>query len=178
MSTGASELLRSLGAGLRPAGIDAAGKTSGPARAGSGAMFADLLASARAGEISSGAPVTIAKGAGVELSEDQLRRLSIAVDRAEASGATRALVMIDGMALRVDVGVRQVTGRAELAPGAALSGIDGIVQAPDAEAGLPVAAGSGPGVPAVAGQSVPGSSSGLLGLNPSLIRALSARAGG
>ena len=36
------------------------------------------------------------------------------------AGASRVVVLIDGMALRLDVGVRQVTGLAELGPGNAL----------------------------------------------------------
>jgi len=106
----------------------------GAARTATGAAgaFADLLAKAQAGEVSSHVPVTVANGAGVSLSDEQLRRLSIAADRAEASGVSRALVLIDGMALRLDVGVRQVTGRVELGPGAALAGVDGVVRAPEA----------------------------------------------
>ena len=167
MSVNAGELLRALGGGIRPVGLGD-GATPGTTRAGApGSLaFADLLAKARAGAVSSNLPVTVAKGAGVNLSDDQLRRLAVAADRAEAAGLTRALVLIDGKALRLDVGVRQITGTVELAPGAALSGIDGVVQAPGAEDSSPAMVPISPANP-----------SRVRGLNASLVRALAQGSG-
>lgn len=158
MTTDAATLLRAL-SGASPGSPAGAAARSGAAPGV--VSFAGLLEKARAGELSSGAPVTVARGAAVDLSEDQLRRLSIAADRAEAAGATRALVLIDGMALKLDVGVREVTGAVELGAGGALAGIDGVVRAPEAGGGsaAPV------GVPAA----------GPAGLNASLLRALAGR---
>jgi len=126
-------LLRALGGGIRPLGLSAAGSSAAraPATGAGGLDFARLLSQAQAGEVASMSPVSIERGAGVSLSDDQLRRLSIAADRAEASGVSRALVLIDGMALRLDVGARSVVGKVELSAGAALSGIDGVVRAPE-----------------------------------------------
>ena len=165
MSTDALSLLRALGGGVRPPGIASVGALPGTARAGAtpGVPFADLLTKAQAGEITSSLPVTVASGAGVSLSDDQLRRLSVAADRAEASGATRPLVLIDGMALHLDVATRQVTGKVDLGPESALSGIDGVVRAPEAEA-------SGTGAAAVASVGVP--AVGVSGMNATLMRAL------
>jgi hypothetical protein len=102
-----------------------------------GSDFASLLRQAREGEVSSGRPVTLARGAGVNLSADQLQRLAAAADRAEAEGATRALVMIDGQALRLDVTTREVTGAADLSRPGVMSGIDAVVTLPSIEQPVP-----------------------------------------
>ncbi|MCC6660871.1 MAG: hypothetical protein IT437_08295 [Phycisphaerales bacterium] len=102
-----------------------------PARASVGAEFASLLERARKGDLSSGLPVSIARGSPIELTPEQLARVAAATDRAEARGGTRALVLVDGMALRVDVAARQVLERVDLASGLALTGIDAFVTAPD-----------------------------------------------
>lgn len=73
------------------------------------ASFASLLAQAREGGVQSGMPVTIARDAGVQLSSEQLSRLASAADIAEAHGATRAVVAIDGKMLTLDVASRQIT---------------------------------------------------------------------
>ncbi len=134
MSTDATSLLRALSAGAAARGIGAAGTPvrSAGAAASAGQSFADLLSKAQSGVAVSGIPVTLGKDSGVSLTDEQLQRLSIAADRAEAAGVSRALVMIDGMALRLDVAVRQVTGPVELGPGLAAAGIDGVVHAPEA----------------------------------------------
>jgi hypothetical protein len=99
-----------------------------------GADFATLLTQARAGEVASGLPVKNA-ARGLELSEDQLRRLALAADRAEAQGATRALVLIDGLTLKLDITMREITGSADLKSGNILTGIDAVInmQSPGAE---------------------------------------------
>lgn len=119
-----SQLLASLG--VRGAGALAA-RPDAARIADSG--FAELLAKAREGEISSGLPVTLAPGAEVELTESQLARVAKAADRAEAQGATRALLLIDGVALTLDVGVRQVTGSVDMNTGM-VTGIDAVLSAP------------------------------------------------
>jgi hypothetical protein len=129
VSPGPVELLR-----LLASTGHAGGRGPSPAAEPGGANgFAALLARAERGEVSSGLPVTIARGAGVELTLDQLSRLAAAADRAEARGATRALVLIDGLALRLDVGVRQVTGVADLGSGDVLTGIDAVIRVPSPE---------------------------------------------
>ena len=95
-----------------------------------GADFGTLLQKAREGGLASGREVTIAKGCGVSLTDEQLKQLSVAADRAEAQGATRALVMIDGKAIKLDVSMREVTGAVDLAGGGVLTGVDSVITMP------------------------------------------------
>lgn len=97
-----------------------------------GASFAELLGKARDGQVQSGLGVELAPGSGIDLSAEQLERLAQIADKAEASGASRVLVNIDDTWVRLDVGVRQVTGAAELSPGEVVGGIDAVVTAPPA----------------------------------------------
>lgn len=140
MSADGSDLLRRLGSGVLPPGVDRGangpGGVSG-ASAGGGvartgqldeAGFAQLLQRARAGELSSGRPVTIDRGVGATLDAEQLGRLGRAVDRAEAQGLNFALVLLDGQGYVVDVATRRVTGTLAQQEGVA-SGVDGVVQA-------------------------------------------------
>jgi hypothetical protein len=124
MSGPGSELLKVLGSLQTPA-RDRAG---GPAAGGAGsADFAAMLGKAKAGEISSGRAVTIGRGVDVRLSSEQLDRIAAAADRAESQGATSALVLIDGQALKLDVTMREVTGKADIAGGGVLTGVDAVV---------------------------------------------------
>jgi hypothetical protein len=77
-------------------------------------------------------PVTAAEGVDIKLSDEQWGRLSKAADAAQAQGATRALVLLDGEAFTLDVTTRQVLGKANLASGRATTGIDAVIQAPAA----------------------------------------------
>lgn len=109
-----------------------------------GGSFGDLLRAAEEGQISSGAPVTIAKSAGVSLSSAQLGKLATAADRAQAAGADRALVLMDGMAMQLDVATRTITGLAKVAPGTklpqVLTGVDTVITVPSDEDAAPLAA--------------------------------------
>lgn len=125
----ASGLLRLVGGG-------ASADTSSLAPAPTGDVdFASLLEKARTGEIHSGRQVTIGSRANVELTQDQLLRLSAAADLAEAQGATRALVLLDGQALRIDVSMREVTEAVNLAKPGVLTNIDAVVTVPGQEGG-------------------------------------------
>ena len=73
-------------------------------------QFDELLAEARAGQLASGRPVS----AGFELSPQQLDRLAGAADLAEASGANRAMLFLDGRALVLDVPTRTISGELSL----------------------------------------------------------------
>lgn len=123
MTIPASLLLRSLGS-LRPSNVPDRSSASGPT---DGPGFEQLLRDAQGGSISSGIPVRVSPQAGVSLSPSQLARLSGAADRAEAAGAGRALVMMDGMALTMDVGTRTITGTADASSTKVLSGVDTVV---------------------------------------------------
>lgn len=119
--TNAIELLRTLGLGSRPV----SGGATAPV---AGMSFSDLLSKATEGEFSTGLEVTLASGANVELSGEQLQRLAKVADSAEAQGASRVLVLMDGQALTMDVGVRQITGTADM--NSVVTGIDAVVAAP------------------------------------------------
>lgn len=129
MSPIASGLLRLLGGGA------AAPPSANPVNPGqiAGANFATLLQQARTGGFASGRQITVGPGSGVNLSADQLQRIADAADKAEAQGATRALVLVDGMALRVDLTSRQVTGAADLNTPGVLSNIDAVVSVPSVD---------------------------------------------
>lgn len=99
---------------------------SGPCAA-SPIDFGAMLLSARAGEVSTGLPVTIARDSGVELTDDQLERLAHAADRAQSAGSTRALVLLDGRAIEIDVAVRQVVREHGPGEGVIVRGIDAVV---------------------------------------------------
>ncbi len=131
MSVGPLALLRLLSGGI---GAAIRAGSGAPAGAPAETDFAALLEKAGKGEVESGLSVTVDEGAGVKLTDDQLARLAVAADRAEAQGATRALVLIDGMALRLDVGMRQVTGAADLKGNTPLTGIDAVISVPGTEA--------------------------------------------
>jgi hypothetical protein len=129
-----------------------------------GASFASLLRQAEQGTLSSGREVTVGKGVEVKLDREQLARLSAAADRAEASGAVHALVMMDGMALKIDVQARTIVGQADAASGQVLTGIDSVVTIPASGEGA--SSGAPPILP------YPGAGAGM---NPSLAKALASR---
>lgn len=157
MDVGLSQLLSSLGLGRAPAlsgrpGSDSSGEID----------FAKLLEEASAGKVRSERPVTAVGGVltGAELTADQLARLSTAADQAEAKGVTTAMVLIDGRALKLDVGARRITGElnADRGSGGALAGIDGVVAVPSAGGGAaglaqvaPVAVGATGAAPSALG---------------------------
>jgi hypothetical protein len=92
-----------------------------------------MLQDATTGGISSGLPIRVARTAGVDLSPSQLTRLAAAADRAEAAGASKALVLIDGQVLEMDVGLRTITAHADLNATKVLMGVDAVITvAPDA----------------------------------------------
>lgn len=106
----AASLLGALGSMFRPSAQAAATATP----TGQSGDFTDALARAEAGTLASNAPIQIAKGLDLKLSQSQLSRLSGVADRAEAMGAARAIVLIDGRALTLDVGTRTITGTADM----------------------------------------------------------------
>ncbi len=123
------------------------------------ASFGDLLARARGGGgIQTHRPVTFGREVTSDLSAEQLARVAAATDQAEASGAVKALVLIDGQALTIDVLNRQIVGTMSASAPGVLTGIDTMVIAPGATGES--ASGVGPPTPSMAE------------LNPSLVRAL------
>jgi len=118
---GAGALLKLLGSGIRA--------IAGPSKpaATDTTSFEELLKRARENDTPSGSPVRVAGGSGVTLNENQLARVAAAADKAEAAGAARALVLIDGQALMLDVGVRTITGRASLEGTNVHAGFDAVI---------------------------------------------------
>ena len=130
MTPAAGALLRLLGSGVSAL---AGGGRGRPAPV-EGASFGELLGRVSDGSLRAGEPVRVDPGSGVELTPDQLRRVGEAASRLEASGASRGLVLIDGMALEYDVLTRTITGEADLGPNEPVANIDAVVRAPGADA--------------------------------------------
>jgi len=137
------DLLRQLGAGVRP---DGAGAPSAGARPGiEGASFDDLLALARAGQVEPGAPLTFARDVPATLGDDALAALSLATDAAEAKGASRLAAQIDGRIVTIDVARREIVAVDAAQSNAVIAGVDAFVALdPTAQGGK---SGSGAGAP-------------------------------
>lgn len=116
------DLLSLVGLGSRLLG---AGKG---ARADASGDFGKALESAKDGELGTGRVVVSGPELGVDLSSDQLERLSHAADLAEAQGVKTAAVLIDGMVIRLDVESRMAL---ESAPSesALMGDVDAVVSA-------------------------------------------------
>lgn len=127
---GTNDLLRTLSSTILPPGVERRSGQSKPLPV-QAQSFAELLAGKSAGSVLGGRGVTVRPEASVNLSPDQMARLGDAIDRAESAGAQHALVMIDGMALKVDVGVRQVVAQVDLQKSPPLTGIDTVLHAGD-----------------------------------------------
>lgn len=129
MSPTSTDLLRLLDPGLGAARALAQALPRSDIVAGLGTAFADLLAKAQRGEVSSGLPVNVDAGVGVTLDAGQLQRLAKAADSAEAAGMHTAAVLIDGLSLVLNVHTRTITRQIDLAS-SLVTGIDGIVPVP------------------------------------------------
>jgi hypothetical protein len=95
------------------------------------ADFASLLSDVHAGKMTSARPLSVATGAGVELSSDQMQRLAVAADAAEAAGANRLLAMIDGQGVTIDIDTRTITGGVEALKGRVVTDVDAFIVVPD-----------------------------------------------
>ncbi len=124
MTIDPTQLLRQLGQTGRAGAIQGAG--AGQGQKAHASEFADLLGRARDGTLASNKPVSIEEGSGVKLTDEQLARLSLAADRAEAAGLRRALVTIDDQRIILDVQERKIVGQARAESGV-LEGIDGVI---------------------------------------------------
>jgi hypothetical protein len=126
--------------------IGAAGRLiAGPQRSAApitGPDFDALLKQAADAEFSSGRTVTISPRADLQLTPEQLQRVSLAADRAEANGAGKALILIDGLALKVDVVSRTIEQAVDSGAQAVLTDIDAVLGAPgEHSTGAPTAFG-------------------------------------
>jgi hypothetical protein len=117
------DLLRLLGSGVR------ATTEPTPAKTVEDSQFKELLDKAKAGQVPSGIEARLADGVSINLSPEQMKRLTIAGDKAEAAGASRAMILMDGLAFTMDVGTRTIT-RAVKASGLGVVGdVDAVISA-------------------------------------------------
>ncbi len=124
---------------LSPAVLPAAGPAAAPRPTIDRLGFEELLSQARAGALTSGRSLAVGFRPAEALTGSQLDRLAAAADMAEASGAKRALLLLDGKGLLLDVPARTLTG--QLVEGAAnvdialfAGGEEGPLPMPDAVA--------------------------------------------
>jgi len=125
MMPAAGALLNMLGSGV---GLiqQIAGSGKAPVE---GASFKDLLGRLEDGTLRAGEPIRLGAGSKLELTGDQLGRLGDAAASLESSGAQRAVIMLDGMAIEYDVQSRTVIGEIDLDSGDAVVGIDALIHA-------------------------------------------------
>ena len=149
------DLLRQLGAGVRPDGVGAA--SSGSTRGLESASFDELLALAREGNVEPGAPLNIARDVSSDLSADALAALAIATDAAEAKGATRLAAQIDGRIATIDVLRREIVQIEPAQANAVIAGVDAFVALDPASRGgqSETGAGRGAGAPLALPGSLP-----------------------
>jgi hypothetical protein len=132
MGISSNDLLRTLGAGIRPA---AESTVAGGPKLIEGQSFDQLLKLAKDGEMSSGVPIRIDARTGLKLTPQQSARLAKAADEAEAQGAARAVVLIDGQALTMDVATRTITGKVDTSKANTLADVDAVISVPPDESG-------------------------------------------
>ncbi|MEQ9095501.1 MAG: hypothetical protein RIE32_04495 [Phycisphaerales bacterium] len=122
------DLLSLVGLGSRLLGLGGADKAPDEG-------FHAALEAAREGDLEGGRAVVSGPELGVDLSADQLRRLSHAADVAEAQGASTAAVLIDGMVIKLDVESRTAL-ESTPAESALMTDVDVVLSAgPTGEAG-------------------------------------------
>lgn len=125
MTTNGVDFLNMLASGIRPVGAGA----PRPTQQTSGADFSSMLSQAQRGELRTGLDVAIAPALDLTLSAEQNAALSAAADKAESGGAAQSLVLMDDMALVLDVTARQIVDIADLSQAGVLTGIDSVIRA-------------------------------------------------
>ncbi len=121
-----NDLLAALASGVR---TTAPTRADADTRATGGPGFAELLHAARSGGVSSGLAVEIEPALGLELNDEQRARLELAADRATSEGAERAVVVLDGKALVLDVQDRRVIDAKSLDELGAIPNVDAVIGA-------------------------------------------------
>ena len=123
------ELLKQLGAGVRPDGSARSHATT-PIDS---ASFGDMLDRVHNGQVSSDRAITIASNVSKDLSltDEQLARVATATDAAEAAGANRIMAVVGGQALLVDVLTRTIEKATPVSQANLTTGVDGVVFVPD-----------------------------------------------
>jgi hypothetical protein len=122
MTTDPNILLHRLQPAVRPT---YAGGTGGAPKAPLEQQpFDELLVKASQGLIASGRSVTAGDAVASPLTDDELTHLAAAADQAEASGAQRALLVMDGRGLVLDVAARTLTAEVSAGTATPVTGID------------------------------------------------------
>lgn len=134
--------LARLASGVRPDGATA----RMPAPPVGERSFDGLLESASRGELSSGREVTVAKSLDFQPDSALLARLAQAADAAEAAGARRALAVVSGEGLTIDLATRTIDGRRSMGSAGLIGNIDAAVTLRPEETGPEVIRGPGAGV--------------------------------
>lgn len=131
MSLDPSDLLRRLEPAVRRGGP---GPAVRPVPGIATADFGDLLTLVASGRLQSDRPVVLGPAADIDPppTPDQLTRIASAADEAERAGARRAVMLIDGRGMVLDVPARRLETEAR-AGGPAVTGLDAAVAVPDAE---------------------------------------------
>lgn len=130
MTIDPTRLLQQLEPAVRPGASPT--RAAGPRPSIESQSFAQLLEIAGRGELASGLEVAVRFDAQPPLNASQLDRLSQAADQAEAAGAARAMLVIDGRHLLLDVADRALI--AEVSPAQrshVLAPVDAVVMAAD-----------------------------------------------
>lgn len=127
MTSNASDMLRLLGSGVRPAGVGVAPQTK-PIE---GSSFAELLANVKTGNVSSDQPLSMKHGLDLPLTPSQQSRLSSATDAAQVNGASRVIAVMDNQAYTIDVDSRTIESAMPWAPGALLTDVDAVMMVPE-----------------------------------------------
>lgn len=123
------DLLSLVGLGSRLLGVGRGEK------ADASGDFGKALEAARDGGLETGRAVVSGPDLDMDLSSDQLQRLSHAADMAEAQGAKTAAVLMDGMVIRLDVESRTALESAP-AESALMADVDAVLSAgPTSEPG-------------------------------------------
>ncbi len=131
MTSDSAYLLKRLEPAVRPP--FASRVTAPPAAPLEGQSFDELLTLAAKGSLSSGRQVQSGFDPARELSPSELARLSKAADLAEASGARRALLLMEGRGLVLDVASRLLTAELSDDPSAPIANVDAAIYVPDPE---------------------------------------------
>ncbi len=121
MHIGARDLLRKLGAGVRPSGVRV-GDRRDPFEARS---FDALLDEVRRGG-ASGRAVGVRAGVMVDLSGEALAWLGDVGDAAESAGLARVVAFLSGRTVELDVAAREVVGGGDLGAGVIVTGAEAV----------------------------------------------------
>jgi hypothetical protein len=122
MTSDPNILLKQLEPAVRPAYAGAHKAT--PAAPLEQRPFDELLALASQGLVDSGRSVSVDYAAAEALTGDELSRLSAAADVAEAAGARKALLLMDGRGLVLDVPTRTLSAELSADESSRVTGLD------------------------------------------------------